>query len=397
MTAARYTPVAAILHWTIAALIIGQIFGGMYMHGLPNSSPVKFDLYQLHKSFGLTVLALSLVRLGWRFTHKAPPLPASTPGWQKIAARVTHWAFYALMILTPLAGWAIVSVSPTDIPTKWFGVIPVPHLPFFGGVEDREAAEHLFEERHELLAKIILVLLVLHVGAALKHAFMDKDGVFESMLPERKGPWLGFAAIFAALGAGVIVYFASPKPGVVSLPAHTHEDGGHEDAAGGNWAVDYGASSLAFIGSEKGRPFEGAFNDFTAVIAFYPEDLEASSIDVTVRTASASTGDSLRDSNLPNAQWFDVKDHPEARFVSTDIRAVGDGYEADGVLKIKDYEKPVTLAFDLDIDGDAAAAAGGVDLVRTDFGLGENDDWLEEEGVALNVRVEFEIKATRKD
>ncbi|MCK5750531.1 MAG: cytochrome b/b6 domain-containing protein, partial [Oricola sp.] len=87
MSAARYSPVAAILHWTIAALIIGQIFGGMYMHGLPNSSPVKFDLYQLHKSFGLTVLALSLVRLGWRFTHKAPPLPAAMPGWQKFAAR----------------------------------------------------------------------------------------------------------------------------------------------------------------------------------------------------------------------------------------------------------------------------------------------------------------------
>ena len=212
MSGARYTPVAAILHWTIAALIIGQIFGGMYMHGLPNSSPMKFDLYQLHKSFGLSVLALSLVRLGWRLTHKAPPLPAVMPGWQKLVARATHWAFYALMILTPLAGWAVVSVSPTDIPTKWFGLIPVPHLPFFAGVADREAAEEIIAERHELLAQIILVLLVLHVLAALKHALVDKDGVFKSMIPERKRQWMGLGAIFAVLGAGVVFYYVSPKP-----------------------------------------------------------------------------------------------------------------------------------------------------------------------------------------
>ena len=114
-------------------------------------------------------------------------------------------------------------------------------------------------------------------------------------------------------------------------------------------------------------------------------------------TASASTGDSLRDSNLPGSQWFDVKAHPEAVFKSTSIRAAGDAYEADGVLSIKDFEKPVTLGFTLDIDGDDALAKGGVDLIRTDFGLGENAAWLDDEGVALEVRVEFEIQATKKD
>lgn len=395
MSAARYSPVAAILHWTIAALIIGQIFGGMYMHGLPNSSPVKFDLYQLHKSFGLTVLALSLVRLGWRFTHKAPPLPAAMPGWQKFAARGTHWAFYALMILTPLAGWAIVSVSPTDIPTKWFGLIPVPHLPFFGGVTDREAMEHLMEERHELLAKVILVLLVLHVAAALKHAVIDKDGVFTSMLPERKRAWMGFGAIVAVLFAGVLFYYAAPKPGVSGAPAAQFRQGGALE--GGDWLADYGASSLGFTGSENGRSFKGRFQDFTAVIDFDPEDLAGSSIEVVVKTASATTGDSLRDSNLPGSEWFAVKEHPEATFSSTEIRAAGDGYEADGVLAIKDYEKPVTLAFTLDIDGDNAHAVGGADLLRSDFGLGKNASWLEEEGIAVEVRVDFEIFATRKN
>ncbi len=393
MSEGRYHPVAAILHWTIAALIIGQIIGGLYMHGLPNSSPVKFDLYQLHKSFGLTVLFLSLVRLGWRLTHKTPSLPPSVPAWQKLAARATHWAFYALMILTPLAGWAIVSVSPTDIPTKWFGLIPVPHLPFFGGVADREAAEHLFEEQHEVLAKIIIGLLILHVGAALKHAFVDKDGVFQSMVPAQNRAWLGLAGIFAALGAASLFYVLTAETPAQAGTSHSPS----RSAGAGNWAVDYDLSKLVFVGSENGNEFRGEFGNFEVNITFDPDDLDDAEIRVTVATASAATGDSLRDSNLPGSEWFDVKNHPQATFESTDVRAAEDGYVVDGTLIIKDVERPVTLEFDLDIEGDEAHAAGHASLVRTNFNLGENSSWLEEEGVALDVRVEFEIHATRKN
>ncbi|WP_375202860.1 cytochrome b/b6 domain-containing protein [Hyphococcus sp.] len=396
MGGARYNPVAAIFHWTIAALIIGQIIGGKYMHGLPNASPLKFDLYQLHKSFGLTILLLSLVRLGWRLTHQTPALPAAMPNWQKLLARGTHWAFYALMILTPLAGWAIVSVSPTDIPTKWFGLFPVPHLPFFNGVTDREAAEHIMEERHELLAYLILGLLVLHVGAALKHAFVDKDGVFTSMVPAGKGPWLGIASVFAMLGAASLLYLSS-GPAPTKTPtsgARSHSS----NARGGNWIVDYGQSELSFVGSENGKEFRGAFENFQADIEFNPDDLENAEIRVVVSTASASTGDSLRDSNLPGSEWFDVKNHPQATFETSEVKALGGGnYTADGTLIIKDIERPVTLQFELDIEEDNALARGHADLMRTDFSLGENASWLDDEGVAVSVRVEFDIHAVRKD
>ncbi|VAW08545.1 hypothetical protein MNBD_ALPHA05-755, partial [hydrothermal vent metagenome] len=99
----RYSSVAVALHWAIAVLILTQIASGLYMAGLPNSSSVKFDLYQLHKSFGLSILGLTLIRLGWRLAHKPPALPSFMPGWQKLIARLTHWAFYALMLITPLA------------------------------------------------------------------------------------------------------------------------------------------------------------------------------------------------------------------------------------------------------------------------------------------------------
>lgn len=419
------------------------------MHQLPNSSVIKFDLYQLHKSFGLSILALALFRLGWRLTHRAPALPTAMPGWQKLAARGLHWVFYALMILTPLAGWAIVSVSPTDIPTKWFGIFTVPHLPFFGG-ETSRALEDMMEERHEILAFAILYLLALHVAAALKHQFFDKDGVMSSIIPEKKRHWMGAGAIVAVLAAGALFYLAAPSarpaPAERALPSHSHDhkdssapanagassiehsDDGHEHQAveaekatadavavdsnaavlvetpssdehshSAVWAVDYGASALKFTGLESGAKFEGVFSDFTAAISFDPDDLANATISVSVSTVSASTGNELRDSSLPGSEWFDVKNHPTATFTSTSVRKVGAGYEADGALTIKNFKRPVTLEFSLDNDGHEAVAIGHVNLVRTDFGLGEASSWLDEEGVGLEVGVEFEIHATRSE
>ncbi len=393
MSSSRYTSVAVALHWAIALVIVGQIAVGLYMHKLPNVSPIKFDLYQLHKSFGLTVLALTFVRLGWRLIKPPPALPQAMPAWQRLVARGTHWAFYALMVLTPLAGWAMVSVSPLDISTKWFGLAGVPHLPLFDAVADRETVEDFLKEVHEYLAFAILYLLALHVGAALKHQFFNRDGVFQSMAPRSVGQWTLIGLILAGLGAASIMYFVnSAQPaGEAASPREQAKNN-----ASANWSVDYENSSLVFIGEEKGRRFEGAFSDFSASIYFDPEDLGASSINVDIATGSATSGDQMRDATLPGAEWFGVKGHPSARFASTAIRSLGgNAYEADGLLTIKNLEHEIVLSFTLDIPDEKARAVGGVDLVRTDYDLGAAGAWLEEEGVAIEVRVEFEIAATR--
>ncbi|MEM9616484.1 MAG: cytochrome b/b6 domain-containing protein [Pseudomonadota bacterium] len=387
----RYTSIAVALHWAIAILILGQIAGGFYMHNLPNTSSIKFDLYQLHKSFGLSILLLTFIRFGWRLMNRPPALPVAMPGWQKAAARVTHWGFYALMVFTPLAGWAMVSVSPTDIPTRLFGVLPVPHLPFLDGVTDRAASEDMLKETHEVLAKGILLLLALHIGAAIKHSIVDRDRVLASMLPSRANQWAGILVVLGFLSTGAVIYMVAPPP--QAKAAATAISQATTEA---NWTVDYGASRLAFIGQEKGAAFEGEFSDFQASINFDPENIATSSIRVTVGTESASTGDSLRDSTIPAKEWFHVADHPTAEFVADDIQATDENnYEATGVLRIKDYEQSVTVTFMLDIDGDTALATGGADLVRTNFGLGLDDSWLNDEEIGLEVRVEFEIHATR--
>ncbi len=168
-----YSRVAIALHWTIAALIIGNVLGALLAERLGPS--IAGSIMATHKSVGLTVLTLSLVRLGWRVRHGFPRFPESTPRWDAVAARATHLAFYGLMIAVPLAGWAMVSADPR--PLRWFGLFDWPKLPVGEGVAESAHGAH------ELLAFVTLGLLVLHVAGALKHHLIDRDDVLARMLP----------------------------------------------------------------------------------------------------------------------------------------------------------------------------------------------------------------------
>lgn len=401
MTDRRYSTVAVALHWAIAILILGQIAGGLYMHNLPNTAPAKFDLFQLHKSFGVSILALTILRLGWRLPHKSPPMPSEMPGWQVLAARATHWLFYFLMLATPIVGLAIVSVSPKDIPTEWFGLFGVPHLGFLSPGADPAATEYTFIELHEKLSYAILTLLVLHIAAALKHGFINRDGVLRSMAPGL-GAGAGVAVVFVALGAGVGAYFSGKgDPGDIAVSAagasvetveSKHCDGASKLAV--NWRVDPAKSSLQFVGTQGGRSFNGTFSEFTAEIAFNDDSLERSWIHVSVRTETAATGDQLIDTTIPGREWFNVQEHDAATFTACDIQRTGDGeYHAVGALTIKNISQDITLPFALEIDGKTASAVGGVDLIRTDFDLGAASSWLDAEGVAVEARVNISILA----
>lgn len=179
----RYGIVAMVLHWLIAVAIITLLVVGKYMHGLPNTDPNKFVLYQLHKSSGLTVLMLSFARIVWRLVNVVPPQPAAMPMWQRWAAGLSHLAFYVLIVAIPLSGWAVASTSSSGVPTLWFGLFEVPSLPGLPEGEARGDAHELFEEVHELLGNLMILLLIVHVGAALKHHFWDRDTVLRRMLP----------------------------------------------------------------------------------------------------------------------------------------------------------------------------------------------------------------------
>lgn len=179
----RYSTVAIILHWTIAVLIITNLVIGLRLDAMPIM--VKFNAMQLHKSIGITVLLLSVARLAWRLTHKAPPYPDDMKTWEKFLAGVTHWGFYALMFALPLTGWIMVSASPTNIPTLLYKTIPFPHLPFVHDLPmpERKSIGDNADFSHFVLTRIAMGLILLHVAGALKHTIISKDGVLYHMIP----------------------------------------------------------------------------------------------------------------------------------------------------------------------------------------------------------------------
>lgn len=199
----RYTSVAIVLHWLIALSILGLMAAGWWMVETAESlremapdqrkliGPQVQKVFQLHKSMGLTVLVLSLARLAWRLAHKPPPPPAGVPTWQKTVAGLTHAAFYVLMIGLPLSGWIYTSTGyngegqPFAVTTLWFGLFEVPKIPFVADAADevRKAMAENAVEAHELMVYAVVALLVLHIGAALKHQYVDKDGVLSRMIP----------------------------------------------------------------------------------------------------------------------------------------------------------------------------------------------------------------------
>lgn len=170
----RYTQVAIGLHWLIGLAVIVNICLAMLTEGLPRET--HRAAMGVHKALGIAILALTVARIIWRLTHKAPLLPAGTPAWQRPASKVVHFLFYALLILLPLSGWLWMSAA--DRPIDFFGLFTVPSI----AAPDKALADTL-HERHELLGLTMLGLVVIHILAALKHQFVDRTGLINRMNP----------------------------------------------------------------------------------------------------------------------------------------------------------------------------------------------------------------------
>jgi len=438
----RYTAVAIVLHWAIAFAILFNIPLGLWMHARAEANDVSegvFRAFQLHKSIGLTVLALSLIRIGWRLTHKQPPLPAHMPTWEKRTARVTHFLFYLVMLALPLTGWLYVSAGwsvhtdhPLVVPTRYFGLFHVPDL--FGlsraGDDLRATAAFTSLKVHWALGWTTLALAALHVLAALKHQFFDRDEVMAAMVPGLQAPFakeeaprnpgrlatlglgLGFTTMLAALALYTVFTLplaSAPQPPstfqtvetTTSVETTTATTSATSTTAPGgivNWRVNQTASSVGFRfiyqDPENGdTTFNGTFRRWRADIRFDPNDLAHSSAVVIIQMASARDGVDIHDRGLPTPEWFDAAAHPTAEFRTTSIRHSGSGYEAAGQLTIKGHARPVTLPFTLTIDGDHARMSGHLSISRSDFDIGVHSD--ANDMIAQNVTISVRVDATR--
>lgn len=379
MERSDYSGFAKLLHWLIALLIAGMVGLGTYMTEVEGDFQYKLWLYQLHKSFGVTLFALLVVRLVWRQISPPPPMPATMPSWERRAAQTAHVALYVLMFAIPLSGWARVSASPLSIPTNVFGLFKLPHLPFLASLraEQKEALEPVFQTVHWGLAWTLVAVVALHAAAALRHAFVLRDDVMNRMLPRnarRSVTPLALAALVLPLALS---------------------DG---QAQAAQWTILAEESEIAFSGRAAGQTIEGKFERFSGSVRFDPEAPADTRAEVVIELDSLSTGNSDVDSTLPGESWFNTAEHPEAVFAA-DSAAAAEGesaYVLGGTLSLKGQTGEVDVPFTIDIANDTATASGDITINRLDYGIGPSGP-ISGITVAEDVTVSFRLRALKED
>ncbi|MGI9511179.1 MAG: YceI family protein [Geminicoccaceae bacterium] len=394
-----YDGVARGFHWLTALLVFAMFGLGWYMADLELTDPNKFRLYQIHKSIGIVIFVLALIRLAWRLTHEAPAWPEHMAAWERAAAAGAHWALYGLILLQPLIG--VLQSNAANFPIVFYGGFELPAL-----IGPNEPVADILNNLHHLVANVLAGLVILHVGAALRHHIQLKDNVLRNMMPS------------AGLASGVLVltlafllppFFLTegPKPRATAENAEAEPavaaaaTDGTEENEDDLWTIEED-SALGFIARQQGSPVEGSFGAFDAKIAFDPDDLENSRLDVEIDVTSISTGHTDRDKTLNSPSFFDSATWPSAAFKSSRIAAKGEGqYEAAGTLTMRDVTKEVALPFSLTIEGDSddpaglrAEAKGELPILRLDYGIGQGE-WTSTGTVADEVVITIDIKATK--
>lgn len=399
----RYSLGAIVLHWLIAFALAFELALGFAMpRGVEG-----FALFQLHKSVGISILALTVLRLGWRLAHPRPaPLEG---GWAHRMAHTVHVGFYLFMLLAPLTGWALVSTAPIKVPTLLFGTLPLPHLPLADSLND------MVEEAHELLAWFGIALFLLHVAGAMRHEILLRDRLLERMAPGGSRP-LGAALALGviALGLGAFLSIGGTKPGreepesmatspvaaspvaeetpeAVSAVEETSPAASESPAPIPTWTISPG-DRLAFkVGNGDAGVIEGSFSKWQGAIAFDPERPETADIRITIDLASASVGDSTQDGMLAGDEFFAVSRFSKAVFTARSARRTGtDRYTASGTLQLKGTSKPQTISFRLTGSGLSRKVQGSATIARAAFGVGEG---AAAEGLDPNVTVNFSFDA----
>lgn len=362
----------------MAILIISLLGFGKFTASLDETSATYVSFIQLHKSFGITVLLLAVLRIVWRMAHTPPATPVDGPVWQRLAASVTHGLLYLLMFALPITGWVMVSASPLNIDTVLFGVIPWPHLPVLPTLDSRESVAHLFHTLHEQSGHILIAMLLLHIGAALKHHLIDRDGVLLRMAPDWQSR--AWRAKFIGSVAGVFAIAAV-------LVGYKWNDRQAAIVAAGN-------AEVSFIADITSAATPGVFADANVSALIDIADPAQSQLEATVVTASVTSTDSGVDGSIRDADWFDIENHPEAQFVSSLIEPTDDPQilQVNGILSIKGIDLEVQFPLAIESGDDERFATGEFIVDRRAFQLGDesqpDDTWV---GYDVTIKFRFPL------
>ncbi|PZX12622.1 cytochrome b/b6 domain-containing protein [Celeribacter halophilus] len=392
-TATRYGAVARFFHWSVAVLILFNIALGLVGENTARTADTAGwlqTLYSVHKTIGVTVFALAVLRVVWAVSQPKPEPVHPERKAETFLAEMIHWMLYGAILVMPLSGWVMHAAESGFAPILWpFGQ----GLPF---VPKSEGVAYMAGAVHGLAARVIYVAVALHVAGALKHAVIEKDGVLARMLKgvEAGSPDAGHVALWPAL-AGLMIWAAVVAvPFVAPVPERAEGAAAPVEQAQlasdlPVWRVEDG--SLTISVQQMGAAVEGRFDNWSAAIA-YDEESGTGEVTVTIDTTSLTLGAVTDQAKGP--EFFDTENFSTAQFEGEISRVDDAAHEAVGMLTLVGQEVPVTLAFDLEIEGEAARMTGTTVLDRRDFGMGAG--YEDESTVGFAVKVETNLTAIRQ-
>lgn len=381
-----YGSVARSLHWLTALLILTAIPLGLYANALPFDSATaaayKFQVFSLHKTLGVTIFFVALVRILWALTQPRPVPLHPERRVETFAAESVHWMLYISLVVVPLSGWVRHAAIDGFAPILWpFGQ----DLPF---IAKSEPLSNAASALHLAFTKLLIAALLLHIAGALKHVFIDRDHTLNRMLrgtPAGSGAHRG---TLAPLATALAIYAAGAGIAIALIPPAPETPGAAAAATTGNWQVTEG--SLGLTVKQAGAKVTGQFANWNAEIAFDPAASSGNAVTVTIDTASLSLGSVTPQAQMP--EFFDVATHPTATFTA-EIQPEGDAYAATGSLSLRGVTQPLTLPFTLQIDGDTATMQGSATLDRRDYAMGAS--YPDEATVGFPVTVNVVLSAKR--
>lgn len=393
----RFGFVAKFLHWTTALLIMTLLSVGFYMTSL-GFSPTKLQIYMLHKSFGILVLMIVVLRIFWRLANPPPESLPTHKSWEKTLASFVHFFLYCVLIAMPLTGWIMSSAG--DFPATFFGLFSLPHL-----VSKNQDIFNLTRNLHTYIALGILALLALHFAGAFKHHFIDRDATLQRMTKPYVGLVGGvlFAAVAGILWVAPAALFLKDQQSEEieqsSAVSNAETPAAPAETSDG-WVIDASASDISFEVKQYGETFNGHFKNFTGTIIFDPQDLDHGKANVEIDISSISTGSDDRDSQARSAEWFDTGKFPKAMFSSEKFTETAPGhYVASGRLTIRAVTLPIELPFTLTMASEdhgkqTAIMEATVPLKRLDFGVGQGQ-WAATDAIADEIILNIKVRATK--
>ncbi|WP_439155772.1 cytochrome b/b6 domain-containing protein [Yoonia sp.] len=390
-TTTLYGTVTKTFHWLTALLIIAVIPLGVVANQLPYDTNAqlafKAQLFSVHKTLGVIIFVVVLARILWALTQPKPGPLHPDRRRETVLAETVHWLLYASLVAVPLTGWI------HHAATSGFAPILLPIGQSLPLVPKNETLSETFAALHWIWSKIMVAAILMHVAGALKHQFVDKDATLRRM-------WFGHADapataphrgnLIAPLAALVVFGLATGAGALAGFFSHdsTTTTAALADVSS-EWAVTDGAIEITV--TQFGSPVSGRFADWTSAIRFDPDATgNAGEVTTTVSIGSLTLG-SVTDQAM-GPDFFDAGNFPTALFDATIIEDAG-AYRAEGTLTIKDNSMPVTLPFDLTVDGDTATMQGRVALDRRDFNIGQSMN--DETNLAFGVSVDVSVTATR--